>query len=403
MSTIKRWLNSIFAIFVLNTYDFLFRIRDIWCVHIRKKINDYDVTRSLSGDTRSIKKVAIVAVYPTEYSMPFTRNLVSALKDNDFLTVAVSSRKLAPLEREELHGIADVVIERFPVGRDFGSYKVGLKWVEQNRGSLPGLDTLAIANDSMYYPKKFTSHVKELLAQPGSWKAIYESWGPVYHAQSYFEVFDKDIFDSPTFKKYWDSYKPFSTRRHAIKRGEIGLSTRLIRKGKFSPPTVLFSSASVFDAIASDLTQARDGALSRTVEVGGYDIAMPYSELSDILTKLSVGYLSGSSEKSGPSENGELVNTLQRLITNEIAARMSKLLEEHNPTHILAMVANSTFQAPLKRDLCWRGSFTLGYLLNNAKGFDEAELACIEQDIRKRGLPASIRGIARILWASSRI
>ena len=404
MRFINRWMHAIFAFMVLHTYDSVFRLRDIWKVHFLGKLKDYEVTIDNSDERgKGYSKVAIVAIYPNENSAPFTANLIEALKKNGFFVVAVCSRKLNPTEREPFKNFVPLLIERYPVGRDFGSYKVGLQWLEKHRERFPSLHTVVIANDSMYYPARFSEHVSQLLAMDGDWKAIYESWGPVYHAQSYFEVFNQEVFDSDAFKSYWRKYRPYSTRRHAIKRGEIGLSKHLIKKGKFSPPTVLFSSASVYSAITTDLNQSEAGSLSRTVEVGGYDIAMPYSELSGLLTQLSVGLLSNPQPLGSNHQKHKIVETLESLISSEIASRMSELLEEHNPTHILAMAANSTFEAPLKRDLCWRGSFTLGYLINNANGFSDQELRIMEKDIRKRGLPASVRGIGRILWASSRI
>ncbi len=393
--TAKRLFGVPFISFVVGVYDFIQRLIDIVLVDLLGKHKDHTLTKGEAPQAVTRKRIAIVAIYPTKFSLPFTRNLIRGLMENDFFVFVVASTRLKDALRAQLLPECHLLAERFPVGRDFGSYQLGLNWIEANRASFPNLDTIAIANDSMFYTKHFGGIVKKLLNFKDDWLAIYESWSPRYHAQSYFEVFRKPVFESPAFSKYWRKYKPYSSRPHVISQGEVKLSAYLIDKGKLDPPRVLYASPSILAEISKDLHADNASALSKLVAEGRYYGAMSPSQI------LRAAHRLGNAAKNGQSVDMETL--YDKAIARDTANRIVGHIENHNPTHVVAFLANNLFNAPLKRDLCYRGSYSMGFLVNQANGFDTDELYAMEQDIRKRGLPASIRGLRRILWSRGRV
>ncbi len=128
--------------------------------------------------------------------------------------------RLQPLCRE--------IVVRDNVGYDFGSWRAGLELA----GDLDGVETLVLANDSVYGPVHDLASVFATMQGRGLdvW-GITDSWQLRYHLQSYFMVFEKAALRSPAFRNFWKSLPAFRFERVLIWHCEVGLSQGLIKAG----------------------------------------------------------------------------------------------------------------------------------------------------------------------------
>ncbi len=120
------------------------------------------------------------------------------------------------------------IVVRNNVGYDFGSWKAGLELA----GDLDGVETLILANDSVYGPLHDLAPVFETMQKRGLdvW-GISDSWQLRYHLQSYFMVFEKAAIQAPAFRNFWKRLPAFCFKRVLIWHCEIGLSQGLMKAG----------------------------------------------------------------------------------------------------------------------------------------------------------------------------
>ncbi len=190
-----------------------------------------------------MKRAAIFAHYDEnniirDYCIYYLR----ALKSVCDKVIFVSCRELSDTEKQKLNSIADYVISEFHKEYDFGSYKRGFKYLLENK-ILDDTDELIFVNDSCYgpfYPLEniFTAMEKENIDfwgmtknNFGYKKYIFEIFAKRPHIQSYFLVFNKNVFTSKVFKEFMLSVCEQTEKRQVIINYEIGLSEKLVSAG----------------------------------------------------------------------------------------------------------------------------------------------------------------------------
>jgi hypothetical protein len=330
----------------------------------------------LEGENQ--KRAVVVAIHPSPASLPFLLNLLKGLRDADFFVLAISSKKLPSDMAAAVLSDCHYLIERFPVGRDFGSYKMGVHWIGA-RPSLKQIDTLALVNDSLYYPAAINSTIRELLERKGDWLCLFENYQSLYHAQSFFLIFRTNVIASNAFRRFWEKYRPFSSRLHSIVMGEVGLSRVLIKAG--FTPVALFTSARIYRDVYARLT---------TGEIANHFRRILWAILDRKLTlSLSDKY------------------TLLVDFPSNAARAMSILAESHSPPHWVGLLCNDLYLAPLKRDICYQGIQTMAEMVVLSQGFTPEEKEAMANDLRAKGTPASFTGLRRLplraLYATGRI
>lgn len=128
--------------------------------------------------------------------------------------------KVAPYTRR--------ILVRENTGHDFGSWKIGLRSVND----ISRFHELIIANDSVYGP---LYGLGALFSRMDTTDAHF--WGLTdslrygRHLQSYFVVFKKSAFQSEAFSSFWENLPFYQFKHTVILRGEIGLSRTLLRAG----------------------------------------------------------------------------------------------------------------------------------------------------------------------------
>jgi hypothetical protein len=193
------------------------------------------------------------------------------------------------------------------------------------RPSLANVDTLALVNDSVYYPATTGALLGDLLEQPGDWLCLFENTEALRHVQSFFIVFRGEVMRSDAFVNFWKHYRPYSSRKHAIRNGEVGLTTVLDKAGYI--PTVLFNPARI----------CRDTYERLRAEAPGEDFErVMWSTLNRSWIK---------------------VDEAQTLMASPTAALgfIAMLAERRGPTHVLGLLCNVLYGAPIKRDISYRG------------------------------------------------
>ena len=327
-------------------------------------------------------RTAVVAIYPSEESLPFTINLLDAFRQANFLIIIVSNQRLNDATVRELGDRYDHLIEKWPIGRDFGCYQAVIRCLER-WGVYDSIKTLALVNDSMFYPRTMDQTLRDLLILEGTWLALFENYQFHHHAQSFFQIFREEVVRSQAFKEFWQTYRPFSSRTHSINSGEVGLSAKLRAAGFF--PSVLYRSSAIISRLEEALETEGCERFSR----------MLMATLGrETVTKT---LLSRLDQTPTGTNNARLV------LMPDLARAVSEIAERHNPTHRLALLLNRLFEAPLKRDLAYRETFTIGEIVSAATGFSASERLSMENDLRRRGLFVSLNRFQRMLFRTGRI
>ncbi len=378
-----RLLIKIISFWFAKLYDFWLFIGDVFSIHLNKKhIKSKQEYEGALPQSDAPSRIAVVAIYPSDESVIFTKNLLGALVENKFYVLVVSTRTMNAKQRDVLIPCCNYLIERHNIGQDFGSYKHGLDWLEKNGNKLETADLLTLANDSMFYPQCFNETVRSMVNCKETWQCLFENFHLYHHAQSFFLLFRKEIFQQ--LKVFWAQYVPYTSRIHAIHQGEIGMTKALKKQGFF--PHAYYRSVIVVDAINNiikkQLVELKHGHINR-------------ENIVDFMNLVIESH--GGLPNKKPS-----LYTLNLFIERALVS-ISRMMNHMNPTHAVGLIIARAMNAPIKRDCCYRASYDLVSVLNHVGGFNEEELAMMEKDLRKKGTGSGVSGWRRLLYARGRI
>jgi hypothetical protein len=324
------------------------------------------------------KRAAIVAIYPTESITFSILNLLNALRSADFWILVVSTKTLDENQRQLIAKHCNHLLERFPVGRDFGSYQMGMRWLKENK-KLEEAEFLALTNDSLFYPASFSERLRDFMSESTQWYALYECFEIHYHTQSFFQIFRRDMFLSSAFQEFWKNYTPYSARKHTIHQGEVEFSRQMVAAGFLS--RIMFNSSRVCTDVLAALTSENTDpgvvlALKQTMNF----------EYFDTIQKNKNNRVFEADRKE-----------LGKVAANDIANRLSYHIENRNPTHCIGLLCNILYEAPIKRDVVYRRHIELGTLISQCRGFTVKERTLMSDDLRRKGLPASLTFSPRLV------
>ena len=253
------------------------------------------------------------------------------------------------------------ILRRPNIGRDFGAYKIGFIHAEKN-GYLQGTEKLLFANDSAVYGPRSTAFVESMLKMERTWNDMFVNHQFHTHAQSFFQVFTKEVFTHHDFSAFWKQYYPSELRHHAINFGEVRLSSVCLKNG-FTPSPYITAQSILLDP--------------------AFDTFKP-------------------DEKFGIWSNHGLIHLDEKLASFENTIFMMKRQYlENNITHHQGLLASRVLKAPLKLDIVQSGQVTIEGLLDTLSdmGFSSDETAKILDVMTNKGTHASNRGLRRI-WKS---
>lgn len=188
-----------------------------------------------------MKRAAVFAHYDKDSVIDeYVVYYLNELKKITDTIIFVSCCNLDDKEISKINGIASHVIAQFHDEYDFGSYKRGFLYLKDK---LNEFDELIFANDSCYgplYPLEniFSTMEAENCDFWGITKNNYgykKSLGHFFvkrpHVQSYFIVFNKNIFTTDFFENFMHSIKHQDTKKQIVSNYEIGLTELLVENG----------------------------------------------------------------------------------------------------------------------------------------------------------------------------
>ena len=82
------------------------------------------------------------------------------------------------------------------------------------------------------------------------WTTAFLNFEKHTHAQSFFQSFSGEIVRDPIFQKFWKKYYPSDRRTHAIDKGEVRLSQKLLSAGHF--PKVIVNTKNINSRCSDD-------------------------------------------------------------------------------------------------------------------------------------------------------
>lgn len=170
---------------------------------------------------------AIYAIRPESQDCPFwIADMLQALQGAAINVCLVSNCDLSPSQIDFFKEIAYRIIVRDGSGRDFGSYKDAILELFA-RGDVR---RLLLLNDSVYvFPSRIAKMLSALTAESDAVVATNENIEIHYHLQSFAISIPKPVFDDCRFRTFWRRFLPVTDRRYVIRRGEVGLTRRLLK------------------------------------------------------------------------------------------------------------------------------------------------------------------------------
>lgn len=349
--------------------------------------------RAAFQQLRGASRLAVVVIHPrfVEFSI---RHLVSALTGAGFAVAAMSSEPVPDPLARCIQSAGGRIVPRRNFGRDMGAYADAMRYLHEEADAFPALEWLVLANDSMYWPRATRDHLRRMLEEGAPWSCLTESFVGRYHAQSYFVCLSAAVALSSTCRKFWRDYRPHDRRRHAIRKGEIGLTRSLVRT--FGKPFCLFSGGRLVEAILDGLDAEAAAVVTAELMTGGA------AGHEDVL-QAPAALLADHHRAETALRHRRPASAVEIWWREEIARRMADIALDHNPTHRLARSLNLLFEAPLKRDIGFRRTWPIGAVPSLWHGYAPEERREIEQDLRERGLPNDLSLAHRLLIHTGRL
>ena len=198
------------------------------------------------SDFQKGQKIALIAIWQYELLRKDVRVFLEELKKRDYFICVVNTGKM---EASYLSNLASVYIERFNYGRDFGSYKEGIQYL-QNTEVFKDCSSFLMANDSVYYLQDFIGPTLDKLeVSESELTGLTENFEINHHLGSFFVVFSKRVVNGKYFKRFWRRFKTTDLRTRNIYYGEMMLTKKIGAKIPPDKIRVLWSISSMAAAI----------------------------------------------------------------------------------------------------------------------------------------------------------
>ena len=216
----KRLINVFFRLavkLVIFCYYGLLSVRD--SIRI-KKYNNVLLKNEFQGG-----KAILLALYEKSALRNDTLLFLKEAKEQGIFVIAVNTLSL---KRENIPAeVIDVYIEKDNYGRDFSSYKAGMKYIYDNKID-KSCERLLIINDSVFFSiRGLKNFVCQLFNTDREVLGATENSQHSHHLGSFCISVTGNIIRSDRFRQYWDNYKLSNVRPLVIKRGEFALSKLL--------------------------------------------------------------------------------------------------------------------------------------------------------------------------------
>ena len=282
------------------------------------------------------KRLAIFVAFHSSNEIPESNlNYLKIIKKSFFNIIYVHN---GPLEKKAKKALIDqgcFIICRENIGQDFGAWKDTICFLEEYK-LLNKLDWLLLCNDSNFcfggkngleFKNKFkdTLNIRNKKFDFISLNCNYEG---LFHYQSYFLCLSNKIITKAEFKNFWQKYIPLNNRYHAIKKGEIKFSNKILKKFR---PKVLLTSHELCKSMQKELTNG-------------------YESISNFLPQ-NLYFLETCFNLYDSKKSKNIAQGISRLINS---------LESYNPSHVFGILNIIYLKSPfLKKDVTRMGVFSI--------------------------------------------
>ncbi|MFK7877639.1 MAG: rhamnan synthesis F family protein [Paracoccaceae bacterium] len=192
---------------------------------------------------------AIYLIYPEHGVLDSHIMALNWLHQHGVSALVVSNLALSDFDRARLTPCCWAILERPNIGYDFGGYRDG---VLQIADQLSDLQQLIILNDSTWFPlpgsQDWLQNVSDLgvdfagavphmavkaqdsaTFQDQRW--TYDATSTRFYYASFALAFGPNILKDAGFLEYWQSLRLASAKNTTVRRGEVGLSQWVLKRG----------------------------------------------------------------------------------------------------------------------------------------------------------------------------
>ncbi len=271
---------------VLSSYLFGAIYYDLFKSHKVEKVD---------GKVALGTKVAIYLIFPGSGLSATHLQSLKYLNSKGYSPIVVSNLPLSEGDKDALREHCWIYLQRPNYGYDFGGYREGMRFLGSRAAQL---ERLLIVNDSTWFPVPnsgdWISEAENLgvdyAAAASNYGIVrpeiadfqtaiwdYRTTHPNFHYCSFALMFSQRILEHPGFQRFWRWFPMTNNKTRTVRRGEIGLSQWIIRRG--------FTHRATGEVISLDkeLAALSDSRLHRLVE----NLIIPEEKrLSEIKKKL---------------------------------------------------------------------------------------------------------------------
>jgi hypothetical protein len=197
---------------------------------------------------KSIRR-AIYLIFPVDGLLPTHIRTLKYLSSKGLCITVVSNTPLSSQDKTKLLKQCHRYIERPNFGYDFGGYRDGILSM---REELQEIEQLVLINDSVWFPicsktdwiddvetldVDFSGAVSNYglprieAAMFRELKFEYRTEHKNFHYCSFALSFGKNILHAPHFLSFWKHFPLTSKKNRTVRRGEIGLTTWVLKHG----------------------------------------------------------------------------------------------------------------------------------------------------------------------------
>lgn len=134
---------------------------------------------------------------------------------------------------KQIQKLNTLILRRPNIGGDFGAYKSGFKYLQENN-LLEQVKELIFINDSIYVTERTSKCISEVASSSNETNCLFYHRQRVGHAGSMYLKFTEQIIKNRKFQEFWENYYPYRNKRKIIRKGEHKLS-EIIGREYFKP------------------------------------------------------------------------------------------------------------------------------------------------------------------------
>jgi Rhamnan synthesis protein F len=353
-------------------------------------------------------RYAILALYAMGTLPKFTANVIDAIDRSALNLVIVTNARLEDSTKTELLDQCHLLIERANLGRDFGAYKDAISIV---LGRFKNIDRLILLNDSLFYFERGLNNLISRLNGPHEFIGLTEVFEFHYHVQSFALSFGSNVIRSKHFLRFWKKYRPISTRRWSIHKGEVSLTRRMTKAG--FRPHIVFQAAELISRLSERPVREVLESLSL---LPTYFRKKMYEEYDAILggdgnpeslaaiEAISRGIRSFQTNREQPSSSilqriSEQAESMERWSFEIFTTKIVTTIAERNQMHTGGFYFMKYLGlSAIKRDIFYRGVYTLEEIHRILTSFNEPIRDEVMADLRRAGTAMHLKGFQRLLY-----